>query len=154
MRIALIKDILKQEETLFLTPNVSLETGCDNMDLDNIKKTLHDNRGVDARKGRTNFGPHKTEFIATHPIKQRSAAQCSTGEQKAMLVSLILAQAKGIKHHCEHAPIVLLDEIFTHLDKSVEKNLLNALQGFAAQTWITATEYDNHMDGETVIKLK
>ena len=151
--IQIMQDILKQEQSLFISPDIRL-TDCAEIDIEKINQTLYDNRILDAKKGRTHYGPHKTDLITTHPIKQRPAVQCSTGEQKAMLIAIIIAQARGINQQCHHAPIVLLDEVFTHLDRLVQKNLLDALHSFEAQTWMTATEHDCQMEQETVITLK
>jgi len=151
--LEIIKSILQQEQRHFISPILHLDNGDCEITMEEIIKRLHDNRRLDAARGRSNFGPHKSDLVATHPGKQMSASQCSTGEQKAMLVALMLAQAKGIHKYCQHPPIVLLDELFTHLDHTVQQHLLEALQGFQAQTWTTYTEYQFGLPDETVIRL-
>lgn len=151
--LEIIKATLQEEQRHFISPILQLDNGHHEITLEEITKLLHDNRAMDASRGRSHFGPHKSDLIAIHPAKQLAASQCSTGEQKAMLVALMLSQAKGIKKHCQHPPIVLLDELFTHLDHTVQQHLLEALQGFAAQTWTTSTEYQFGLPDETVLKL-
>jgi DNA replication and repair protein RecF len=151
--LEIIRSFLASEKSAFISPILHMEEGGDAMDEEDILRALHNNRGMDGLRGRSHFGPHRSDLIAWHPNKNIKASQCSTGEQKAMLVSLMLAQAKGLKKHCNHPPVVLLDELFTHLDLSVQKKLLESLKEFQCQIWSTATEHVFGLDGETVIKF-
>jgi DNA replication and repair protein RecF len=138
----------------FSTPIIKLENGLDIITLEAISKKLHDNRRIDSSKGRSHFGPHKTEMITTHADKKIAATCCSTGEQKAMLIALMIAQAKAINNHFLQQPIVLLDELFTHLDHGVQQYVLKALIGVKAQIWSTSTEYQFGTEGETIVRLQ
>lgn len=151
--IRIIQAVLQLGRGDFICPILKLKMEEHDISIEAIKKGLYDSRRLDAARGRSHFGPHKTDMIVVHPDKQRSASQCSTGEQKAMLVAMILAQAKGVHQYCNHRPIVLLDELFSHLDHGVQKSLLEALYEFQAQIWITSTEYQFGLPGETVVNL-
>lgn len=95
----------------------------------------------DAESGRTNFGPHLSDMAARHTKKRADAAECSTGEQKAMLVSIVLAHAWGNAHIRERrAPILLLDEIVAHLDVHRREALFEEILALGAQTWMTGTD--------------
>ena len=73
------------EADIATTPAVRVE--------DNYRKILHDSRGIDRAAGRTLRGPHRSDLVVVHGPKQMAAGRCSTGEQKALLIGLILAQA-------------------------------------------------------------
>jgi DNA replication and repair protein RecF len=105
-----------------------------------IKKLLKNNRAADARAKRTLFGSHKSELVARHHTKGTPATFCSTGEQKAMLVSLILAQCFSIKKIFNGSVVLLLDDIFSHLDQTMKNNLLQEIIRLDIQAWLTATE--------------
>lgn len=152
--LEIIKSFLLSEKSAFLSPILHLEESGEGMNEEDILRTLHNNRGIDRLRGRSNFGPHRSDLVAWHPNKNIKASLCSTGEQKAMLVSLMLSQAKALKKHCNHPPVVLLDELFTHLDLSAQQNLLDCLKEFQCQIWSTSTEHIFGLDGETVIKFQ
>jgi DNA replication and repair protein RecF len=69
-----------------------------------------------------------------------AAALCSTGEQKALLIGLILAQARAVKEGAGVAPILLLDEVAAHLDRARRTGLLDALRALGSQSWMTGTD--------------
>lgn len=94
----------------------------------------------DAAAGRTRFGPHRSDLRGRYVEKDRDAAQCSTGEQKALLISLILAAARSLAARDGEAPIVLLDEIAAHLDPDRRAALFDALERAAAQVWMTGAD--------------
>ena len=77
---------------------------------------LHRNRALDAGAGRTLEGPHRTDLVTRHLSKDMPAAKCSTGEQKALLVGLVLAQARVLAQQTGAVPVLLLDEVTAHLD--------------------------------------
>ena len=107
---------------------------------DEYRKILRESRGLDRAAGRTLRGPHRSDFSVVHGPKGMAAGQCSTGEQKALLIGLILAQARAVKAGTGVAPILLLDEVAAHLDRVRRKSLLEALAALGAQCWMTGTD--------------
>ena len=103
---------------------------------------LEQSRARDAIVGGAATGPHKTDLIVTYADKNREAAQCSTGEQKALLIGMVIAHAQLIHADRGAPPILLLDEIAAHLDDSRRKALFDLLHNMGGQTWITGTEPD------------
>jgi DNA replication and repair protein RecF len=101
---------------------------------------LRDSRNLDRAQGRTLNGPHRTDFSVLHGPKSQSAELCSTGEQKALLIGLILAQARAVKDVSGAAPVLLLDEIAAHLDGDRRRGLFQALTGLGVQAWMTGTD--------------
>lgn len=103
-------------------------------------RILADSRGLDRAQGRTLKGPHRTDFSVMHGPKSTPAALCSTGEQKALLIGLILAQARAVKDHLGAAPLLLLDEVAAHLDEVRRHGLYETLGRIGAQSFMTGTE--------------
>jgi DNA replication and repair protein RecF len=98
-------------------------------------------RERDRAAGRTLIGPHRSDLEVVHGPKGMSAKMCSTGEQKALLVGLVLAQARLIKSSGEHvAPLILLDEIAAHLDFERRLALFASIASLKAQVWMTGTD--------------
>jgi DNA replication and repair protein RecF len=97
-------------------------------------------RRRDATAGRTLTGPHRADLAVTHLDKQQPAALCSTGEQKALLLGLVLAHAELTAARTGRAPILLLDEVAAHLDPSRRVALLDRLAATGSQVWMTGTE--------------
>ena len=83
---------------------------------EDLAAALSEGRARDMAAGRTLAGPHRTDLEGRYAAKDQPAAQCSTGEQKALLISLILANARALQAETGEAPIVLLDEVAAHLD--------------------------------------
>jgi DNA replication and repair protein RecF len=100
---------------------------------------LKANRARDAAAGRASEGPHRQDLAVTHRAKQMPAAQSSTGEQKALLLGLVLAHADLVAARREEPPLLLLDEVAAHLDPKRRAALFARLQG-RGQVWMTATE--------------
>ncbi len=99
------------------------------------------NRGRDREAGRTLVGPHRSDLEVTHGPKAMPAKMCSTGEQKALLVGLALAQARLVKQVSGGiAPLVLLDEIAAHLDGDRRAALFSSIASLDAQVWMTGTD--------------
>ena len=98
------------------------------------------NRHLDAHKGRTHSGPHKTDLVSHYPGKDMAAGVCSTGEQKAMLIGIVLAAARLQKTLNSQPPVLLLDELAAHLDEAGRQALFDEIAGIGAQTWITGTD--------------
>jgi DNA replication and repair protein RecF len=104
-----------------------------------LARDLAAGRGRDAAAGRTLTGPHRADLIVTHVDKQRPAAQASTGEQKALLLSIALAHAELVATRRGQPPVLLLDEVAAHLDPARRAALFDRLQGIG-QVWMTGTE--------------
>ena len=107
---------------------------------DRYRALLKDNRARDAAAGRTLDGPHLSDLAVTHAGKGIPAAQASTGEQKALLIRLVLAHAGLIKEMTGFAPLLLLDEIVAHLDPGRRAALYDALASLGAQVWMTGAD--------------
>jgi DNA replication and repair protein RecF len=98
-------------------------------------------RERDRAAARTLIGPHRSDLEVAHGPKGMPAKMCSTGEQKALLVGLVLAQARLIKSSGEHvAPLILLDEIAAHLDFERRLALFASIASLEAQVWMTGTD--------------
>lgn len=96
-------------------------------------------RPRDGAAGRTLLGPHRSDLAVTHLDKGQPAALCSTGEQKALLLSIILAHADLVAARCGHPAVLLLDEVAAHLDPHRRAALFDRLAG-KGQVWMTGTE--------------
>ena len=104
-----------------------------------LKPLLAANRQRDAAAGRTTEGPHRQDLAVTHRAKQMPAASSSTGEQKALLLGLVLAHAELVAERRGEPPLLLLDEVAAHLDPKRRAALFARLEG-RGQVWMTATE--------------
>ena len=107
---------------------------------DRYRAALHAGRARDAAAGRTLEGPHLTDLLVTHGPKGIAAAEASTGEQKALLVGLVLAHAGLVAAMTGIAPILLLDEIAAHLDPARRAALYERLAGLSAQVWMSGAD--------------
>ncbi len=107
---------------------------------EDIAFALATSRGRDAATGRTLVGPHRTDLIVTHVAKGQPAALCSTGEQKALLLSIVLAHADLVTERSGRRPILLLDEVAAHLDPRRRAALFERLEEGGGQVWMTGTE--------------
>jgi DNA replication and repair protein RecF len=107
---------------------------------DGYRDRLRASRRVDAAAGRTLEGPHRTDLRVTHRPKGMAAELCSTGEQKALLIGLILAHAKLVADLGGHAPVLLLDEIAAHLDERRRAALFDRIEALDCQAWMTGTD--------------
>ncbi|MEM8799783.1 MAG: DNA replication/repair protein RecF [Pseudomonadota bacterium] len=107
---------------------------------DQLAEDLSANRGTDAAAGRATTGVHRSDFLVTHRPKQVPAAYCSTGEQKALLISIILAHAALAETGRGRPPILLLDEVVAHLDGARRAALFNHLRTLGGQSWLTGTD--------------
>jgi DNA replication and repair protein RecF len=107
---------------------------------DRYRALLKANRSRDAAAGRTLDGPHLSDLSVCHAGKGIPAAQASTGEQKALLIRLVLGHAGLIKEMTGFAPLLLLDEIVAHLDPARRAALYDALASLGAQVWMTGAD--------------
>src|SRR4029079_2270200 len=105
---------------------------------DALAAALNANRARDAAAGGAIEGPHRQEVAVSHRAKAMPAARCSTGEQKALLLGLVLAHADLVSERRGEPPILLLDEVAAHLDPVRRAALFARLEG-RGQVWMTAT---------------
>ena len=133
----------------FARPSLVLEGGVANAD------QLARDRTRDTAAGRTLSGPHRSDLIVTHVEKAGSASAASTGEQKALLLEIVLAHARLVANRTGRAPILLLDEVAAHLDPARRAALFARLRGIG-QVWMTGTEdalFADISNGSTRIAL-
>lgn len=106
---------------------------------DDLQSALADHRSRDMAAGRTLLGPHRADLDAVFADKNVPARDCSTGEQKALLISLILANARALAQDFGAPPILLLDEVAAHLDASRRAALYDEICALGAQAFMTGT---------------
>lgn len=104
-----------------------------------LLEALAGGRAADMRAGRTLVGPHRIDLRAIYAAKGVPAGLCSTGEQKALLISLILANSRAIAEDRGTAPVLLLDEVAAHLDAGRRAALYDEIGALGAQAWMTGT---------------
>jgi DNA replication and repair protein RecF len=114
------------------TPSVQVE--------EDFKRILRAGRPQDAASGRTLPGTHRSEMKVIHIEKQMPAQLCSTGEQKALLLSIVLAEARAGAQWHGVIPVLLLDEVVAHLDVTRRLELFEEICQIGAQTWMTGTD--------------
>jgi DNA replication and repair protein RecF len=107
---------------------------------DRYRALLRENRARDAAAGRTLDGPHLTDLSVTYADKQIAAREASTGEQKALLIGLVLAHAGLLAEMSGFAPVLLLDEVVAHLDPARRAVLYAELEKLGAQPWMTGAD--------------
>jgi DNA replication and repair protein RecF len=124
---------------------------------DRYRALLKDARARDAAAGRTLDGPHLSDLQVNHAGKGIAAADASTGEQKALLIRLVLAHAGLIKEMTGFAPVLLLDEVIAHLDPKRRSALYDALASLGTQTWMTGADpaaFGDIMDRAEVFEVR
>lgn len=120
-------------ETMILEqPAIAVEDG--------YRALLKENRPRDAAAGRTLSGPHLSDLRVRHGPKGIPAEEASTGEQKALLIGLVLAHAGLVAAAAGAAPVLLLDEVIAHLDPIRRAHLYEALAGLGAQVWMSGAD--------------
>ncbi|WP_395828744.1 DNA replication/repair protein RecF [Elstera sp.] len=107
---------------------------------EDFRRTLRQTRPRDAAAGTTTEGPHRSDWQVIHRLKQMPAALCSTGEQKALLIAILLANARLIRTARGAPPLLLLDEVAAHLDPGRRQALAEELFSLGGQAWLTGTE--------------
>lgn len=120
-----------------------------------LRVALADARVRDRAAARALIGPHRTDLAVTHVVKGQPAARASTGEQKALLLALILAHADLVAEKVGRRPILLLDEVAAHLDPDRRAALFARLAAAGGQVWLTGTETGLFAGapGATVLRL-
>lgn len=107
---------------------------------DRFRAALRKGRASDAESGVAAVGPHRSDLEARHLAKDMPAELCSTGEQKAMLIAIVLAEARLQSAERGVAPLLLLDEVSAHLDGERREALFDELCGLAGQAWVSGTD--------------
>jgi DNA replication and repair protein RecF len=131
----------REEAGVFPAASLSLTDDLHLSSADDLRQTFASGRMRDAEAGRTLAGPHTTDLAVRHTAKRSEARDCSTGEQKALLISIMLADARELARAREGlAPILLLDEIAAHLDQVRRAALFEEIHALAAQAWMTGTD--------------
>jgi DNA replication and repair protein RecF len=105
-----------------------------------FRRALAEGRERDRAAGRTLEGPHRADLTVRHRPKAMAAEYCSTGEQKALLVGIVLSHARLTGEMAGMAPILLLDEIAAHLDAGRRAALFSILEDLGGQTFMTGTD--------------
>jgi DNA replication and repair protein RecF len=121
------------------------------------RAVLRDNRGRDAAAGRTLDGPHLTDLKVVYAAKAIAAVEASTGEQKALLIGLVLAHARLLCEMTGVAPVLLLDEVVAHLDPSRRAALHGELTELGAQVWMTGADpalFDGMTTNAAVVEVR
>ena len=139
-RLAALDQIAAHADPDSPFPIADLTLDCDApRDADSLATALADGRARDMAAGRTLTGPHRADLSAIWTTKGIEAAQCSTGEQKAFLISLILSNARALTALTNTPPILLLDEVAAHLDATRRAALYDAICGLGVQAFLTGT---------------
>jgi DNA replication and repair protein RecF len=107
---------------------------------DDFQGALAHGRAGDAVAGRARIGPHRADLLVTHATKGEPAARGSTGEQKALLIAIILAHAELVAARTGRPPLLLLDEVAAHLDAARRADLFARLAATGGQVWMTGTD--------------
>ncbi len=105
-----------------------------------FRAQLHEGRRRDAEAGGAALGPHRSDFAVRHAGHELPAASCSTGEQKALLIAIVLATARLLALDRGAPPILLLDEVVAHLDETRRNALFDEICALRAQAWLTGTD--------------
>lgn len=141
-------DVLNNQEGPFPKAILSLEGDLENLleekgtleAEDVARRLLAQSREQDRFSGRTAFGPHRSDLLAIHSEKSQPAALCSTGEQKALLLSIVMAAAYILSIRTGAIPLLLLDEVVAHLDETRRSALFDAILKLRIQAWLTGTD--------------
>jgi DNA replication and repair protein RecF len=147
-RLSALIDAMPAEASAFPLPTLALEGEIEPLiDVrpaleveDHYRMILREQRSRDAAAGRTLIGPHASDLNVRFAAKALDAAQASTGEQKALLITIVLAHAQLVADMSGIAPIILLDEITAHLDPARRIALYEALAKLRAQVWMTGAD--------------
>jgi DNA replication and repair protein RecF len=141
-KAAVVRLMAAQEgaETAFPRAELTLSGPEGEPEVDDLASALAQGRRRDMAAGRTLVGPHRADMRAVFAAKGLAADQCSTGEQKALLISLILADARALASDLGQAPVLLFDEVAAHLDPGRRAALYDELCALGAQAIMTGTE--------------
>ncbi len=129
----------QHEDGLFPAASLSLSDEGAPATEEALAQAFADSRPRDMAAGRSLIGPHRTDLLGRYAAKNIEARLCSTGEQKALLISLILANARALKSETGAAPVLLLDEVAAHLDADRRAALYTELTALGGQVFLTGT---------------
>lgn len=162
-RLAALIETTRDSESPFPWASIAMEGEIDGLvenatSLDaeeSFRRVLFESRARDAAAGRTLSGPQASDLVVHHGPKRMAAGQCSTGEQKALLVGLTLAHASLVRAMSGIAPLVLLDEIAAHFDPRRRNALFEKLERLGGQVWMTGADPQSfaELDGRAEILL-
>lgn len=107
---------------------------------DRLRAELAHSRATDAQTGTCAIGPHRSDLLVTHRAKACPAALCSTGEQKALVIALMLAYVRALSLTRDSVPLLLLDDITAHLDTLRREALFEEILTLGVQAWMTGTD--------------
>ena len=141
--LALIAAAQDDAKSSFPAADLFLAAGTEDTDpgdADALREALARGRRLDERAGRTLIGAHRADLQAVYRAKGAAADQCSTGEQKALLLSIVLANARALSKAEGAPPILLLDEVAAHLDADRRAALYTEIRALRSQAWMTGTE--------------
>jgi DNA replication and repair protein RecF len=141
MALSMLQSAQDQASSAFPVSELTLQEGEFSLPESqaDYEAALAEHRHRDLAAGRTLMGPHRSDLGAVYSAKGAPALDCSTGEQKALLVSLILANARALASSFGAPPILLLDEIAAHLDSDRRAALYDEICELGAQAWMTGT---------------
>ncbi|HEY6578471.1 MAG TPA: DNA replication/repair protein RecF [Rhizomicrobium sp.] len=140
--------VRREQAGAFPSAQLALVGETDRRVAENGQRSAEDQRAAlagarlrDAESRRTTVGPHLSDLVARHREKRMDARDCSTGEQKALLIAIVLANAWELARlHGGRAPLLLLDEIAAHLDQRRRAALFDEIVALGAQAWLTGTD--------------
>jgi DNA replication and repair protein RecF len=144
-----LKEWLSRPHHDFIIPEISMQCEVEknatflsenHAQVESISNRLQQNRVLDSATGRSLYGVHRADFIISNHHRKLLAQQSSTGELKMMLISLVIAQIHSLNMHEKIKPILLLDDIFSHIDPIYCHNIIEKLRHIDAQIWITGTQ--------------
>ncbi len=136
-RLEALRRLEAAPEGVFPVADLALE-GEGPRDAAGLAAAWREGRARDVAAGRTLVGPHRDELVATFRAKGVPARLCSTGEQKALLIAVVLANAWAVGQDFG-VPVLLLDEVAAHLDVDRRRALYDAVAALGAQAWMTGT---------------
>ncbi len=132
---------IDEAESAFPHAALALDEGFEADGEEALARAFRESRRRDEASGRACLGPHRADVKVRHREKDVAAADCSTGEQKALLIGLVLANARlQAVAHGGAAPLLLLDEIAAHLDEDRRGALFDEICALGAQAWMTGTD--------------
>ncbi|MBN8531302.1 MAG: hypothetical protein J0L97_05515 [Alphaproteobacteria bacterium] len=105
-----------------------------------LRATLAEARRQDGASGRASEGAHRTQMHVRYAANGMPAEQCSTGQQKALLLSILMAQSRALAETSGKLPILLLDEVVAHLDAGKRAYLFDEILRLGVQAWMTGTD--------------
>jgi DNA replication and repair protein RecF len=146
--VSALATVLGTETGPFPRPNIHLEGTVETWLSDlsaldaeqKLARTFKTHRQEDTESGTTATGPHRSDLLVYDGKTGMAAKDCSTGEQKALLISICLAEARRRLGLQQQLPILLLDEVAAHLDRGRRHDLFDELAALGTQAWLTGTD--------------